>query len=275
MPEAPLDPLAYRSRSVDVLLSARAEARSRSSRSGTGSRTSARRSEASTARSKLRVAWEPAADYRAAGYGSSGRRGATASSSRNCTPCSPRSSPHPSRAGFAPCTIRDAAMPLGNGFVWADIRPQGCSPPDSGGRHRPTLAAWTGSRSGRPRPGRARRRALDAADPLAPFRERFVIDDPSVVYLDGNSLGRLPRATGKRQHRGFACRGARRGGWTARHLVRDPRRRRRSATPAAGARGELRRDRAATECANPGKLERHARGNLGKEARPRPARHRS
>jgi kynureninase len=39
---------------------------------------------------------------------------------------------------------------------------------------------------------------LDAADPLAPFRERFVIDDPSVVYLDGNSLGRLPRATGER-----------------------------------------------------------------------------
>ena len=37
--------------------------------------------------------------------------------------------------------------------------------------------------------------ALDAADPLADFRDRFVIDDPSLVYLDGNSLGRLPRAT--------------------------------------------------------------------------------
>ena len=36
---------------------------------------------------------------------------------------------------------------------------------------------------------------LDAADPLAPFRERFVIDDDLVAYLDGNSLGRLPRAT--------------------------------------------------------------------------------
>ena len=36
---------------------------------------------------------------------------------------------------------------------------------------------------------------LDAADPLASFRDRFVIDDPEVVYLDGNSLGRLPRAT--------------------------------------------------------------------------------
>src|SRR5687767_14836601 len=42
---------------------------------------------------------------------------------------------------------------------------------------------------------RARAEALDAADPLAGFRDRFVIDDPALVYLDGNSLGRLPRAT--------------------------------------------------------------------------------
>ncbi|MCH0559769.1 kynureninase [Streptomyces sp. MUM 16J] len=33
-------------------------------------------------------------------------------------------------------------------------------------------------------------RTLDAADDLAPVRERFVLDD--VVYLDGNSLGALP-----------------------------------------------------------------------------------
>jgi kynureninase len=38
----------------------------------------------------------------------------------------------------------------------------------------------------------------DAADPLAAFRERFVIDDPSLIYLDGNSLGRLPQATADR-----------------------------------------------------------------------------
>ena len=37
--------------------------------------------------------------------------------------------------------------------------------------------------------------ARDEADPLAGFRERFVVRDPELVYLDGNSLGRLPRAT--------------------------------------------------------------------------------
>ena len=32
---------------------------------------------------------------------------------------------------------------------------------------------------------------LDAQDPLAHFRTQFVIDDPDLIYLDGNSLGRL------------------------------------------------------------------------------------
>jgi kynureninase len=36
---------------------------------------------------------------------------------------------------------------------------------------------------------------LDAADPLAGFRERFVRAGPAPIYLDGNSLGPLPRAT--------------------------------------------------------------------------------
>jgi kynureninase len=35
---------------------------------------------------------------------------------------------------------------------------------------------------------------LDSADPLAPFRGRFAIPDPDVIYLDGNSLGRPPLA---------------------------------------------------------------------------------
>jgi kynureninase len=36
---------------------------------------------------------------------------------------------------------------------------------------------------------------LDARDPLAQFRDRFVIDDPELIYMDGNSLGRLPKNT--------------------------------------------------------------------------------
>ncbi len=36
---------------------------------------------------------------------------------------------------------------------------------------------------------------LDTQDPLAEFRERFVITDPDLIYLDGNSLGRFPKAT--------------------------------------------------------------------------------
>ncbi|MGW4891947.1 kynureninase [Kitasatospora sp. NPDC004240] len=46
----------------------------------------------------------------------------------------------------------------------------------------------------------AQARRLDAQDPLAGHREEFVIADPAVVYLDGNSLGRLPRATRDRLH---------------------------------------------------------------------------
>ncbi len=38
-------------------------------------------------------------------------------------------------------------------------------------------------------------RPLDASDPLASFRDRFVISDPDLIYLDGNSLGRLPKAS--------------------------------------------------------------------------------
>jgi len=36
---------------------------------------------------------------------------------------------------------------------------------------------------------------LDNKDPLAKFRSEFVIGDPEICYLDGNSLGRLPKRT--------------------------------------------------------------------------------
>ncbi|MFH2102589.1 MAG: kynureninase [Chloroflexota bacterium] len=42
--------------------------------------------------------------------------------------------------------------------------------------------------------------SLDSQDPLARFRLRFVIPDPDLVYLDGNSLGRLTQASAERVH---------------------------------------------------------------------------
>lgn len=37
--------------------------------------------------------------------------------------------------------------------------------------------------------------SLDAADPLAHFRDHFAHPDASLVYVDGNSLGRMPQAS--------------------------------------------------------------------------------
>ena len=42
-----------------------------------------------------------------------------------------------------------------------------------------------------------RARCLDAGDPLEEFRERFDVPE-GVIYLDGNSLGCLPKATPER-----------------------------------------------------------------------------
>lgn len=42
---------------------------------------------------------------------------------------------------------------------------------------------------------------LDRMDPLASYRSEFLIDDDDLVYFDGNSLGRLPKATVDRLHR--------------------------------------------------------------------------
>lgn len=36
---------------------------------------------------------------------------------------------------------------------------------------------------------------LDLADPLEKYKSQFVISDPDLCYLDGNSLGRLPKKT--------------------------------------------------------------------------------
>ncbi|MSZ10848.1 MAG: aminotransferase, partial [Actinobacteria bacterium] len=35
---------------------------------------------------------------------------------------------------------------------------------------------------------------MDAADPLAKYRDLFQISDPDLRYLDGNSLGRMPKS---------------------------------------------------------------------------------
>jgi len=45
---------------------------------------------------------------------------------------------------------------------------------------------------------RAAAQRLDRGDPLADLRDQFVIDDPDLLYLDGNSLGRLPRRSMER-----------------------------------------------------------------------------
>ena len=54
---------------------------------------------------------------------------------------------------------------------------------------------------------------LDAEDPIAWLRDRFVIDDEHLIYLDGNSLGRLPKDTVAAVNTGM------RAGWGGR-LVR-------------------------------------------------------
>lgn len=47
-------------------------------------------------------------------------------------------------------------------------------------------------------PGREFARSLDSADEIRHFRHEFLISDPDLIYMDGNSLGRLPQKTGER-----------------------------------------------------------------------------
>jgi kynureninase len=49
-------------------------------------------------------------------------------------------------------------------------------------------------------PSRSFAEGLDNQDPLATFRASFVITDPDLIYLDGNSLGRLTHTTLDRIH---------------------------------------------------------------------------
>lgn len=43
-------------------------------------------------------------------------------------------------------------------------------------------------------------RSLDQIDPLRGFRDRFEINEPELVYLKGNSLGRLPKGVAEAVH---------------------------------------------------------------------------
>ena len=49
--------------------------------------------------------------------------------------------------------------------------------------------------------GQAFAQNLDKKDALASFRDAFHISDPDLIYLDGNSLGRLPKATAAKLHK--------------------------------------------------------------------------
>ena len=80
-------------------------------------------------------------------------------------------------------------------------------------------------------------RALDSADPLRGFRDRFVLPE-GVIYLDGNSLGALPRAAIARQsalvEEEWGCELIR--SWNTRGWIEAPRRIGAKIAPLIGAR---------------------------------------
>jgi len=71
-------------------------------------------------------------------------------------------------------------------------------------------------------------RQLDSQDPLASYRDQFVITDPDLIYLDGNSLGRMPKVAQERakqvvkeQWGNDLIRGWNKGWWEAPQRVGD------------------------------------------------------
>jgi len=70
-------------------------------------------------------------------------------------------------------------------------------------------------------PSRDFARILDTQDELASLRSQFVITNPDLIYLDGNSLGRLPKAAAERVSAAVAewgsdlIRGWNKGWWDA------------------------------------------------------------
>lgn len=63
---------------------------------------------------------------------------------------------------------------------------------------------------------------LDQQDALASYRERFIANDPDLIYLDGNSLGRLPESVIERMQKAVQAewgtdliRGWNKGWWEA------------------------------------------------------------
>src|SRR5687768_10072299 len=69
---------------------------------------------------------------------------------------------------------------------------------------------------------------LDLQDILASYREQFLINDPALIYLDGNSLGRMPKAVVERMQRAVTdewgtdlIRGWNKGWWEAPARIGD------------------------------------------------------
>ena len=69
---------------------------------------------------------------------------------------------------------------------------------------------------------------LDRQDPLASYREQFVVNDPDLIYLDGNSLGMMPRVAQERSRQVVdeqwgtdLIRGWNKGWWDAPYRIGD------------------------------------------------------